>query len=91
EYRKFCQRAGERFVFRSASKIQATIRGYLGRKRFRQKQLESDKVARTALESLEVVKLQSLGRRYCARCRAIRLARAKISKFIDPTTHLPYW
>ncbi|CAM9470017.1 unnamed protein product, partial [Ectocarpus fasciculatus] len=59
EYRKFCQKAGERFVFRSASKIQATIRGYLGRKRFRQKQLESDKVARTALEALEVVKLQA--------------------------------
>ncbi|CAB1111112.1 unnamed protein product [Ectocarpus sp. CCAP 1310/34] len=65
---------------------EVTIRGYLGRKRFRQKKLESDKVARTALESLE-----SLGRRYCARCRAIRLAQAKISKFIDPTTHLPYW
>ncbi|CAM9440116.1 unnamed protein product [Ectocarpus sp. 6 AP-2014] len=61
EYRKFCQKAGERFVFRSANKIQATIRGYLGRKRFRQKQLESDKVARTALESLEVVKLQASG------------------------------
>ncbi|CAM9276018.1 unnamed protein product [Ectocarpus sp. 12 AP-2014] len=94
EYRRFCQKAGERFVFRSASKIQATSRAYLGRKRFRQKQLESDKVARTALESLEVVKLQASGhkdKRYCARCRAIRLARAKISKFIDPTTHLHYW
>lgn len=34
---------------------------------------------------------QALARRYCARCRAIRLAQARISKFIDPTTLLPYW
>lgn len=35
--------------------------------------------------------LQALGRRYCARCRAIRLAQAQISKYIEPTKQLPYW
>lgn len=34
---------------------------------------------------------QARGRRYCARCRAIRLARARVAKFIDPTSNLPYW
>lgn len=36
-------------------------------------------------------RIQTLGRRYCARCRAIRLAQARISKYIDSNTQLPYW
>lgn len=35
--------------------------------------------------------IQALARRYSARCRAIRLAQVCIFKYIDPTTHLPYW
>jgi len=34
---------------------------------------------------------QALGRRYCARCSAIRLAQSQISKYIEPTKQLPYW
>lgn len=34
---------------------------------------------------------QAIGRRYCARCRAIRVAQVRISKYVDPATNLPYW
>eukprot|EP00752_Nemacystus_decipiens_P002143 g2042.t1 len=91
EYRKFCQKAGERFLYRSACRIQATVRGHIGRQRFKQKRRESNEEARMELEGAGAVKIQTLGRRYCARCRAIRLAQARISKYIDPNTQLPYW
>lgn len=34
---------------------------------------------------------QALGRRYRSRAFAIRLAQARITKYIDPKTRLPYW
>lgn len=48
-----------RFLFRSATKIQSTARGHLGRKRFNTLRLESDKMARIELETFEVVKIQA--------------------------------
>lgn len=35
--------------------------------------------------------MQALARRFYARCLAIRIAQARITKYIDPTTTLPYW
>lgn len=48
-----------RFLYRSASKIQAMVRGYLGRNRFQQKRLESDEEARIEMESFKVIKIQA--------------------------------
>ncbi|CAM9227337.1 unnamed protein product, partial [Laminaria digitata] len=93
EYRKFCHKSGERYLYRSAVKIQAVVRGRLGRNRSQQTRGDREREKREANRSLSRIKriLQALGRRYCARCRAIRLARARIAKFIDPTSNLPYW
>ncbi|CAN0081825.1 unnamed protein product [Scytosiphon promiscuus] len=91
EYQKFCKKAGERFLFRSACKIQTMMRGYLAREKFEQRGLESARMARIELEAIEAVKIQAIGRRYCARCLAIRVAQVRIAKYIDPIRNLPYW
>ncbi|CAN0094235.1 unnamed protein product, partial [Sphacelaria rigidula] len=80
-----------RYILKSATKIQCVARGRAGRLCCRRRKDEAQQMAVARIEAGAAIVIQAWGRRYCSRASAIRLAQARITKYIDPSTRLPYW
>jgi hypothetical protein len=81
----------DRFIYLKVSILQGLVRGRLGRLRMR-KQREEHKIwLEEQRRKKGATAIQTLGRRYLARSKAIKRAKKAIVKYIDPATGEPYW
>ena len=91
KYTKALEARTDRYIYLKASVLEGLVRGRLGRLRFR-KQAEEHKIwVEEQRRKRAATCIQTTGRRYLARGRAIKLAKRAIVKYIDPITAEPYW
>ncbi|CAN0204466.1 unnamed protein product, partial [Discosporangium mesarthrocarpum] len=91
EFRTFSCKAGDRYVFNSATKVQKMARGKFGRKRFARAFAEREAAEVLGRKCQAATKIQALERRYLSRCRAVSLAKIILQKYVDPISGQPFW
>ena len=91
KYTRALEKRTDRYIYLKASVLQGLVRGRVGRLRFRKQQEEHKIWVEQQRRKNAACRIQSLGRRYLGRSRAIKLAKKAIVKYIDPVTAEPYW